>query len=214
MKIMPALGTKCVQDFNTTLTLAANTETLWLTAPPARVVRKQLKAVQLEALYEATFLRIFSAYESFLEDSLAHFMAGYSTSTYTPTAAPTATLHRSLKSARAALYGKKRYLLWHDVGTTIKRAQVNISGCPVEMALTGNQSNLEDYASIRHHIAHNSRDSATQFAAAANRLTGSTHRLRPGHLLRAPDIRDPLNQPKWIRTIVDDLATTVLQICP
>lgn len=214
MKAMPNLGTKCVDEFNNTLTIAAATETLWLTAPPASVVRQQLKVQQMEALYEATFLRIFSAYESFLEDSLAHFMAGYATSTHSPVAASGSQIHSTIKGAIATLYNGRRYLLWHDVGTTIRRSQKHLDQCPIEVVLTGNQSKLEDYARIRHHIAHNSRDSGQQFQAAAMALTGNRHGGKPGRLLRSADISDPLNQPKWIRSIVDDMAATVLQICP
>lgn len=214
MKPLPALGTKCVASFNQSLDIASATETLWLTAKPASAVRKQLKTAQLEALYEATFLRVFSAYESFIEDSLAHYMAGYGTVTYRPAASTTGQIHSSLTSAVAALYGGNDYLLWHNAKASIDRAIKHLVGCPVETALTGNKINLDDYAKIRHHIAHNSRDSGAKFAAAASRLTGSEHRRQPGKLLRSADISDPLNPTKWIRVIVDDMAATVLQICP
>lgn len=216
---MPALGTKCVNSFNQSLDIASATETLWLTANPASAVRKQLKTPQLEALYEATFLRVFSAYESFLEDVLAHYMAGYETPTYTPTVSATGTIHATVTSALTTLHTRsngsiRSYLLWHDAQTTIDRATRNLNGCPVETVLSANKVDLDDYAKIRHHIAHNSRDSGIKFAAAASRLTGSEYSRRPGKLLRSADISDPLNPTKWIRVIVDDMAATVLQICP
>lgn len=214
MKHMPALGTKCVASFNQSLDIASATETLWLTAKPASAVRKQLKIGQLEALYEATYLRVFSAYESFIENSLVHYMANYRTAAYSPAAPPTGQIHNSLRSAVATLYGDRDYLLWHNANVSIGRASRHLVDCPVETALTGNKVNLDDYAMIRHHIAHNSNDSRDKFAVSASRLTGSEHRRRPGKLLRSADISDPLNPTKWIRVIVDDLAATVLQICP
>lgn len=214
MRPMPDLGSQCVRSFNESLQIASATETLWLTAPPASVVRKQLKVAQMEALYEATYLRVFSAYESFLEKSLARFMAGYTTPAYVPVAAAGSQMVGTVKAALGVLYGGRRYLLWHDAKTVIKRSRANLVGCPVESVLAANKVMLDDYAAIRHHIAHNSTDSAAQFTAAALRLTGSEHGKRPGRLLRAPDISDPLNQPKWIRSIVDDLSATVLAICP
>lgn len=214
MKTMPALGTKCVASFNQSLDIASATETLWLTAKPASAVRKQLKTAQLEALYEATFLRVFSSYETFIEDSLVHYMANYGTASYIPNASATCQIHNSLTSAVAALYGGNDYLLWHNTKTSIGRVTKHLVGCPVETALTANKVNLDDYAKIRHHIAHNSSDSGVKFAAAASRLTGSEHRRQPGKLLRSADISDPLNPTKWIRVIVDDMAATVLQICP
>ncbi|MBG6098327.1 hypothetical protein [Nocardioides luteus] len=214
MKRMPALGAKCVEDFNNTLSIAAATETLWLTAPPTSEVRKHLKVPQLEALYEAAFLRIFSAYENFLEDSLSHFMAKYETATYTPVAATGKTLHSSLKAALIELYDGRPYILWHGVSSVIKRSRKHLDSSPIETALIANQAMLEDYARIRHRIAHGSPDAATEFLNAATRLTGNTHGGKPGRLLRAADITDPLNQPKWIRNVVDGMADVVLQICP
>lgn len=211
---MPALGTRCVASFNQSLDIASATETLWLTAKPASAVRKQLKTAQLEALYEATLLRVFSAYEKFIEDSLAHYMANYGTTAYSPTASAPNQLHPSLTSAVQTLYGRHDYLLWHNAKTSIDRAALHLVNCPVETVLIANKTNLDDYAKIRHHIAHNSLDSGAKFAAAASRLTGSEHGKRPGKLLRSADISDPLNPTKWIRVIVDDMAATVLQICP
>lgn len=214
MKPMPALGAKCVASFNQSLDIASATETLWLTAKPTSAVRKQLKTAQLEALYEATFLRVFSAYESFVEDSLVHYMANYGTPTYTPAASATGKIHPSLTSALATLYGNNDYLLWHNPQKGIDRAAKHLASSPVELVLAANKAKLDDYARIRHHIAHNSSDSGVKFAAAASRLTGSEYRRSPGKLLRSADISDPLNPTKWIRVIVDDMAATVLQICP
>lgn len=211
---MPQLGSKCVTRFNEILKIAATTEGLWLAAPPASEIKKQLKVGQLEALYEATFLRVFASFESFIEDSLAHFMAGYATPAYSPSPVPGTAIYGTLTEALSTLYGNRAYLLWHDMGRDIRRSQSHLTACPVETALQGNQSRLEDYAAIRHHIAHNSKDSKQKFEAAALRITGSAHNGKPGRMLRSEDISDPLNTPKWIRNVVDDMATTVLQICP
>lgn len=214
MKAMPQLGSKCVARFNEILKIAATTEGLWLAAPPASEVKKQLKVGQLEALYEATFLRVFASFESFLEDGLAHFMAGYATPSYSPTPAANKSLHSTLTGALAELYGNRAYLLWHDMGRDIGRSQTHLVGCPMETVLAANKTRLDDYAAIRHHIAHNSKDSRQKFEAAALRITSSTHSGKPGRMLRSEDISDPLNTPKWIRNVVDDMAGVVLQICP
>lgn len=214
MRQMPALGTKCVNSFEQSLTIASATETLWLTAPPRSAVRKQLRQPQLEALYEATFLRVFSIYEAFIEDALAHYMSNYGTADYAPIPSAPQRLHRTVSSAVTALYDGRPYLLWHNAEASIARAKKHLENSPIEVALTGNKSQLDHYARIRHHIAHNSRDSRNKFLTAATSLTGNDHGGVPGKLLRAADISDPLNQPKWIRVIVDDMASTALQICP
>lgn len=211
---MPNLGTKCVARFNETLKIAATTEGLWLAAPPASEIKKQLRVSQLEALYEATFLRVFASFESFLEDSLAHFMAGYATPGHVPVPVAGSRLFPTLTKALNALYGKKTYLLWHDIGRDITRSQKYLVSSPLEIALVAHRARLDDYAAIRHHIAHNSTDSRQKFETASLRITGSTHKGQPGRMLRSEDISDPLNTPKWIRNVVDDMAGVVLQICP
>ena len=214
MKVLPNIGAKCVARVNEILSIAATTEGLWLAAPPASEVKKNLKVAQLEALYEATYLRIFATFESFVEDALSHYMAGYATPHYSPHPAPNKGLHATIASARAELYHGKRYLLWHDMSRDVKRAQDHLSGCPVETAITANLTRLESYAAVRHHIAHNSADSRRQFESAALSLTGSAHDGKPGKMLRSEDISDPLNTPKRIRLVVDDLARTILGISP
>jgi hypothetical protein len=108
MKPMPGLGAKCVSNFNDTLSIVGATESLWLTAPPTTYVRSMLKVPQLEALYEAAFLRIFTAYENFLEDTLTHFMAGYKTPGYSPVAVASTTLHASVSAALQSLTSPRR----------------------------------------------------------------------------------------------------------
>jgi hypothetical protein len=191
------------------LGLVAATEGLWLTAPPTSAVRQQLHVEQLEALYEAIFLRIFGHWEGYLEELTIRWMARYRSASYVPAAAAGASLHPSLGQALAALYiedGRQRdYLLWHS-GPTVKRRVARVlDQCPIETLCDTEPDALEQIAAIRHHIAHGSRDSMAKFRKAAIELTGSDHNGRPGRLLRAADLADPLNQPKWIRNICERL---------
>lgn len=214
MRDMPALGTKCAERFGEILKIAADTEGLWLAAPPTSDVKRNLKVPQLEALYEATYLRIFATFESFIEDSLAHYMSGYKTATYTPSPAQGHRLHRTVSDSLQALYGGKDYILWHNMDSCIKRSRRYLSNCPVETAIYLDLHKLKDYATVRHHIAHNSKDSKAKFLAAATRISGSSHKGKPGKMLRAEDLSDPLNTPKQIRVIVDELSKTVKNIAP
>jgi hypothetical protein len=208
---MPALGTKFAQQANETLLIAANTETLWLTARPTSIIRTQLKVPQLEALYEATYLRVFATWENLLEDVLLHMMAKYETANYVPVASAGSALYRTIVAAKVTLYGGRRYLLWHNVQTVIDRTRSHLASCPMEAALSGAAIRLENYSVIRHRIAHDSADAVANFKSASISLSGSDQAGRAGRLLRAPNIADPLNQPKWIRVIVDDLITIAFQ---
>jgi hypothetical protein len=211
---MPALFATYNQHVMGTLKIVGSTEALWLTAPPTSNIKRQLKVNQLEALYEAGFLRIFAAWEDYLEEVLVHFMAGYRTNGYNPAAAPGSALHNTLQLARASLFQNRTFLLWHDPQAVVQRAQRHLVACPVEVQLAGRLARLAAMAAVRHRIAHSSRDSRLRFSAAAVVITGAPHSGPPGRMLRAPNIADPLNQPKWIKVLADelrDLALTLIQ---
>jgi hypothetical protein len=206
MKTMAALDADFTKYVDESLKIIASTEVLWLTAPPASVVRKQLKVPQLEALYEAVYLRVFSAWESFVEDVLVRFMSGYETSTYAPVLTPGWQHPRTVKDARTALYGTRPYVLWHNPASSANRISRYMSGSPLEATLRSQQARLEIFAAIRHRIAHDSDDARTNFKMAAMSLAGSQYDGHPGRLLRAPDLSDPLNQSKWILRISTNLT--------
>jgi hypothetical protein len=212
MKSIAALDAGFERNVNDALTIIASTEVLWLTAPPASDIRKQLKVPQLEALYEAVYLRIFCAWESFIEDVLVRFMSGYATKTYKPTLAVNCPQHKRISSARSHLYGSKDYLLWYNPGRSADRVSKYVAASPLESVLRSQQSRLEIFAAIRHRIAHDSDDAKVKFDTAAMTLAGSRYEGRPGKLLRAPDMSDPLNQPKWIRKISTELIQTARQV--
>jgi hypothetical protein len=191
------------------LQLVASTEGLWLTAPPASAVRRQLHVEQLEALYEAVFLRMFGAWEAYLEALTVRWMTRYQCPSYSPRAAVGSSLYATLQTASAALYfedGRQRdYLLWHNPDTVKRRVARVLVGSPIEILCDTQSVMLERVASVRHHIAHGTRDTLARFKQTAIALSGSDHRGRPGRFLRAADMADPLNQPKWIRNIGDQM---------
>ena len=173
---------------------------------PRISIRQQLKVSQLEALYESVYLRIFSIWESFVEDVLVRLMAGYKTSTYQPARVPPCPSLSSIRAARSHLYGTRDYLLWHNPVNSADRAAKYVSGSPVEHVLRSQQVRLQAFADIRHRIAHDSDDSRVKFRNAALMISGGEYGGKPGKLLRATDISDPLNQPKWIRVISYELV--------
>jgi len=208
MKKNPALDVAFGERVDETLRSVAATETLWLTAPPASDIRTRLKVSQLEALYEAAYLRIFSAWEAFLEDVLTRLMAGYRTSSHSPMPPHGKALEKSVKLAQVSLYRGRAYLLWHDPRAVADRAGRHVVSSPLEAVIRSEQSRLEIFASIRHKIAHDSDDAKRRFRIAAVALCGNTFSGRPGKLLRGADLSDPLNQPKWIRVISYELVQT------
>ena len=210
MKTWPRLRSSFEKSVDSALSLVGATEALWLTSPPGSQVRRQLSVRQLEAIYEAVFLRIFGYWEVLLQESVIRWMAGYQSLSYTPTPAASEILYGTVSQARTVLFterGRLRdYLLWHNPSQVTARVSARLVMCPVEFLCSTESTSLEQFAAIRHHIAHGSSDSRTKFMTSAIALTGSDHGGSPGQLLRAPNIADPLNQPKWIRSIVDELV--------
>lgn len=212
----PQLRARFDGNVEAALHLVGDTEALWLTSHPTSHVRQQLKVGQLEALYEAMFLRIFGYWESLLEEVTLHWMARYSSSTYTPVAAAGTSLFLTLTDARPHLYfehnQQRDYLLWHHPATVEMRLKRHLLSSPIEALCNQHSVVLGNYAAIRHHIAHGSADTRARFMASSVALTGSHFNGRPGKLLRSANFADPLNQPKWIRCITDSLKTFALTV--
>ncbi len=133
-------------------------------------------------------------------------MDGYKTLAYQPIRAPACPSLSSIRAARLHLYGSRDYLLWHNPVVSADRAARYVSGSPVESVLRSQQVRLQAFADIRHRIAHDSDDSKIKFLNAALMISGGEFGGKPGKLLRATDISDPLNQPKWIRVISYELV--------
>lgn len=209
-KALPDLASRFRSETQAFLDILGATEGLWITAPPTSEVRRQLKVGQLEALYEAVYLRIFASWETMLEDLTVYFLAGYRSSGYTPRFA-TPRPGNTLTASRAALYGTRDYLLWHRASTVATRVSSHLVGCPVETVVDGSADEIDRFAAVRHAIAHASVDARAKFRAASMVMTGYEHKA-PGRFLRSEDVSDPLNPSKRILVIRNrlvDLVTTM-----
>ncbi len=214
---MAAVDAQFARLVDDALSIVAATEALWLTAPPTSEIRQRLRVPQLEAVYEAIFLRVFGHWEKFLEDVTVRWMARHTTPSYTPVAAPGHSLYPSISTATTALFfehGHQRdFLLWHKPSRVRSRVSARLVNCPVEVLCNAHGDDLGRMADIRHHIAHGSADTKTKFCAAAIHLTGADHGGRPGRMLRSASLADPLNQPKWIRCLTDSLKSYASDVC-
>lgn len=210
--LQPAIDRFTTQSRSTLEWLGA-TEALWQLAPPTTQVRINLRTPQMEALYEAAFLRIFTSWEVVIEELTIRMMARASTPSWAPRAAAGKTLYSSQSDARSALYGNRDFLLWHDPLKSATRIASHLDGSPLEAELRSSRVWLENIGQIRHRIAHSSEDAAQKFNASAQALTGTTHRGSPGRLLRAQDISDPLNPARWIKRFDEELLVILGRMC-
>lgn len=194
---------------NETLAWLGATEALWLTAPPTTEIRRNLRVTQLEALYEAAFLRIFTAWEVTLEDLVLRMMAKAGTPSWIAAPASGKSLHPSIASARAALYGNRDFLLWHNPLKVTTRISGVLLNSPLEVELVASAAWLENVGHVRHRIAHSSPDASRNFQIAAASIGGGSFRGSPGRFLRSEDLADPLNRTKWIVKIDEGLRRIV-----
>jgi hypothetical protein len=209
-RLMPRYDRVLARDFGVAATLVTTLEN-------ARVAGTSVNGIKItqrdiEFAYETAYLRMFTVWEDFLENSLIRFLCGYRHSagqeqlkagTYYPTIA----------DSRAAILGKNQYLLWHNPTRVIALAQKFLAPGRFDTVLLSAQSQLEHFAAIRHRIAHAQEHARVQFDGASMSLAGRRYPgSRPGRFLR--DIV-PSSMPPMRR--IDDLGASLVslaeQIC-
>jgi hypothetical protein len=171
---------------------------------------------RIEAVYELAFLRIFIAWEMFLEASFYRRLCGYVVQLPTIAGAPAESLlaapYPTIKKAESAVLGNQFYIAWYNVDTVLKRCQSHVANGRHESVFASNYADLKSLGYIRHRIAHGTDDAKKKFDSATNHLTGSTYPgSRPGRFLRA---KQPNVTPKrsWLDGIADQLIHLAGQI--
>lgn len=173
---------------------------------------RELTVHRLEALHEMAFLRIFVSWEEFLEATFLRMMCGYRTLTYTPIYATGRAQQRTLVRAEAALFGSRDYLLWHNPAQVRDRARAWFVGGPHELVIGSSFSRLEWFASLRHRIAHGSRDARRKADAASIGLSGRRFpAASAGRFLRSWNTAASPPE-RWLHTLGGELASLSRQI--
>ena len=173
--------------------------------------RQHLPPARLEMAYELAYLRVFVAWEDFLEESMLRYLCGYRAlhgqetlvaGNYSP----------HLTSARARLYGTRDFLLWHNPRKVIDRAKGYFSGSRHETVLASCEVRVGHFAAIRHRVAH--AHGGTEFDQATMALAGRRYPgARPGRFLR--ELAPQLNPPgRRLEAIVAELRGLAFQIVP
>ena len=165
-------------------------------------------------VYEAAYLLAFSAWENLLEQTFYRFLCGYQNSSGLPLRNGTWTRPRDVAAAEALVLNGRQYVLWHNPAFVIGRSQGYFNGAPHETVLQSALHDFEDFAAIRHYVAHRTEDTKRKFQLAATRLSGApTIGARAGRLPRSKTI-DPVSgaQVTWFERIVADLNRYAAQI--
>lgn len=121
-----------------------------------------LNNTELYILYEATFLRIFRAYENFLESVFLSYLVGEES--IQGSVIKTYVTPNNLSHARDIITSSQNFLDWTQPPTIIRRSEIYLeNGGPIKLAVTGYQSNLKHAKKLRNHIAHNSKESEREY---------------------------------------------------
>jgi len=211
-RTMPPLALQFRAACDAACELATAGERVRVLADPA--ARRELTLPRLEYLYEIAFLRMFVAWELFLEESFLRYMCGYTGFNQAPQQSVLGNYSRTLTDARSALYGTQQYLLWHSPAKVIARSQKIFKNGVHETVISSTQARIGHFSCIRHRIAHGQLDAQKKFDAATMTLVGRRYPAsRVGRFLRDAD--PGLTPPtRWLSSIADELANLALQVAP
>jgi len=152
-----------------------------------------INRIQLEIITELAFLRVFIAWENFLEGSFIRYSIGASSpSAYKPVvlASP-----QNLGHALDLISSGRDYVPWNSASEVIKRSVMYFqNGEPYRRALEPAIVDLNDMNTIRNRIVHKSTKSKDQFNHFIRRKYGhGISGMTPGRFLLAPAINSVQN---------------------
>jgi hypothetical protein len=152
----------------------------------ARTKDLGLPRIQVEIVAELAFLRIFIAWENFLEDSFIRYLVGaVSPSGYSPQRFVNPP---NMKIAIRLISAEKEYIKWNSASDVIARSEIYFGhGAPYKNVLQSATTDLNNMNTIRNRIAHKSIVSQNKFNDFVRRELGYGRRgMTPGRLLLSP----------------------------
>jgi len=149
--------------------------------------------IQLEMVVEMAFLRIFVAWESFLEESFIRYAAGAaSPSGYMPNVLTHA---QNIGHALELVLSGRDYIPWNSASEVTRRSVLYFQdGEPYRTALEPASIELDEMNTIRNRITHKSMKSKSKFKAFVRRKFGHGVRgMTPGRYLLTSLLSPPPN---------------------
>lgn len=175
-------------------------------------IRRQLHPGRVQLLYELAFLRMFLAWEAFLEQAFLRYLCGYASRHGTAVPQAGVSLSRTLADAEATVLRGRNFVLWHSPSQVLGRCQQMFGSCPIETVVRSSTARLEAFAAVRHRIVHAQEDARLKFDAATMAIAGRRYRgSRPGAFLRDRDSRDMPPVP-WLEQLGQELQGLATQI--
>jgi hypothetical protein len=159
----------------------------------SRIQNLGIPRIQLEIIVEMAFLRIFVAWESFLEESFIRYAVG----TASPSGyAPNALIHpQNIGHALELVLSRRDYVTWNSASEVTGRSALYFEGGePYRSALEPASMELDEMNTIRNRITHKSMHSKNQFNAFVRRKFGHGVRgMTPGRYLLTSPLSPPPN---------------------
>jgi hypothetical protein len=199
-------------EIDRAISLARAGELIRASATSASLAYRELFPARLEALYEMSYLRVFVAWEKFLEETFLRYICGYRNSH----GAQVLLRPRfsKLDDARTDVLGGADFASWQKANKIIARSKKYISSGLHETVIGSVSATYDWYSAVRNRVAHASNFSKTSFDAATMGLAGRRYRgSSAGRFLR--DWVPALNpQERWLFYIGGELKTLSKQIAP
>lgn len=210
---MPSLATAFRRQVLAALDLVDMSRRLRSDKNIGQTVRSHLTLYRHNLLSELAYLRVFNQWEVCLEEAFLRYLCGYEFMGKAETCLPT--ISKNIHAARAAVYGKRPYLLWHNPSHVVTRANLHFAaGSRLALVIGSALSDVENFAAIRHRIAHDHNDAKQKFDAATMSL--ASRRFpggRPGAFLNhATTLRG--NPATWLERICGELCSLASQLAP
>ena len=143
------------------------------------------RIARLEYLYELAYLRMFVAWESFLEQTFYRYMCGSVSTRFGQQTMVTGRYFRSTAAAEAVVLGGQAYKLWHNPTHVAGRVAAFVINGQHEQLMNSASVRIGHMASLRHRIAHDQKDGAAKCDAATMYFAGRRYpAARPGRFLR------------------------------
>ena len=176
------------------------------------VTWRALHFTRLQILYEIAFLRIFVAWESFLEATFHRYLCGYVSHVGQAQLLPTQVYSPTIGAAEQRVLGNQQYVLWHNPNKVIARSGLYFVGAPHQVVIGSNLARLEAMANVRHRVAHAHKDARAKFDGATTLFVGRRYPgSRPGAFLRDED-NTQTPPTRWLEILGTELSAIAVQV--
>lgn len=189
-------------EFVSSASLARQLRTSANSANPA------LPASENQFFYESVFLRVFRAYENYLEGIFLSYaqaepaIGGHAVASYV--------IPENRDHARKLITSGMPFLDWTSPNNVIERAEVYLqNGGPIKLGISSNQQFLTQAKKIRNHISHNSEESLAPYRQVVNDflLTTPINLPPPGELLSMTPNKGPAKNVEILEYFIKKFET-------